>query len=195
MKILTVSDRVSTELVDDSTPAPIDKIDLILGCGDLPPEYLRTLRFRYDVPLFYILGNHDIRHDIPPDGCLNLTGRIVEHAGVNFLGFSGSRWYNGNQHQYREHQMRSQIRSLWFRLWRLKSLDVIMTHAPPRHVNDANDRCHKGFKCYNRFISRYQPQYFIHGHIHALFKRPEDRISIVGKTQVINSYGFHVFEI
>ncbi len=195
MKILTVSDRVSTELIEGAAPSPIDKIDLILGCGDLPPEYLRALRVRYDVPLFYILGNHDIRHDTPPDGCLNLTGRIVSYGGAHFLGFSGSRWYNGNQHQYREHEMRSQIRRLWFRLWRLKSLDVIMTHAPPRNIHDADDRCHKGFNCYNRFIKRYQPRYFVHGHIHALFEKPSDRVTIVGNTRVINSYGFHVLDI
>lgn len=195
MKVLTVSDTVVKELVTPTPPAPVKNIDLILGGGDLPPEYLRELRNRYDVPLFYVLGNHDIRHEIAPFGCTNITGKIFSVNGFNFLGFSGSRWYNGNQNQYREHEMRSQIRKLWFKLWRLKTIDVILTHAPPRYIHDAEDRCHKGFKCYRRFINRHEPRFFIHGHIHRLFDSPSDRISIIGKTKVINSYGYHTFEI
>ena len=91
--------------------------------------------------------------------------------------------------------MRAQIRSLWFRFWRLKKLDIIITHAPPRYIHDAEDRCHKGFRCYRRLIDRQQPDYFIHGHIHTFFDKPADRISLVGNTQVINTYGFHIIEI
>jgi Icc-related predicted phosphoesterase len=195
MKILTVSDRVASELISDNSPLPEGSIDLILGCGDLPPEYLRRLRTIHDVPLFYVLGNHDIRHELVPEGCTNITGRIVQHQGFHFLGFSGSRWYNGNPNQFREKEMRSQVRRLWFQLWRLKKLDVLITHAPPRNIHDAEDRCHKGFKCYRSFIDRYQPRFFIHGHIHAFFNQPSDRISRVGTTEVINSYGYYIFEI
>lgn len=195
MKILTVSDRVASELVSDNSPLPTGSIDLILGCGDLPPEYLRRLRARYDVPLFYVLGNHDIRHQVIPEGCTDITGRIVQYNGFHLLGFSGSRWYNGNPNQYREKEMRAQLRRLWFQLWRLKKLDVIITHAPPRYIHDAEDRCHKGFRCYRTFIDRYQPRFFIHGHIHTFFKKPSDRISLVGQTEVINSYGYYIFKI
>ncbi len=196
MKILSVSDCLSGELIAPDQTAPVANVELIVGCGDLPPEYLASLRVRYDVPLFYVLGNHDIRHQTPPPGCLNITGRIITYKGLHFLGFSGSRWYNGNQNQFREREMQAQIRRLWFRLWRLRRpLDLVVTHAPPRYIHDAEDRCHKGFKCYRRFIDRYRPRFFIHGHIHTFFDKPADRISTVGQTQVINSYGYHVFEI
>ena len=98
-------------------------------------------------------------------------------------------------HQYREREMRAQIRKLWFQLWRLKRLDVLVTHAPPRHIHDAEDRCHKGFNCYRNFIDRYKPRVLIHGHIHKFFEKPADRISVVDKTKVINSYGYYVFQI
>jgi len=195
VKILSVSDRVEPALIGDNSPLVIGSVDLILGCGDLPPEYLRRLQAKYNVPLFYILGNHDIRHQLVPHGCTNITGSIIEQGGIHFLGFSGSRWYNGNMHQYREREMRAQIRKLWFQLWRLKRLDVLVTHAPPRHIHDAEDRCHKGFNCYRNFIDRYKPRVLIHGHIHKFFEKPADRISVVDKTKVINSYGYYVFQI
>lgn len=195
MKVLSVSDIVASELVGGSSPIAPDSVDIIIGCGDLPPEYLARLKAIYDVPLFYILGNHDIRHQQEIPGCINITGRIMWSGEASFLGFSGSRWYNGNPNQYREPEMRAQIRSLWFQLWRLKKLDVLVTHAPPRHVHDAEDRCHRGFSCYREFISRYRPRFMLHGHIHQYFENPKERITVVEETEVINSYGYYIFEI
>ena len=195
VKILSVSDVVVPELIGTDGSVEPGSIELILGCGDLPPEYLARLKTLYDVPLFYILGNHDIRHELVPQGCVNITGRIVRHKGFSFLGFSGSRWYNGNPNQYREREMRAQIRKLWFPLWRLKRLDVLVTHAPPRHIHDAEDRCHRGFSCYRDFIRRYKPRFLIHGHIHRFFETPDERFTEVDGSRVMNSYGHHIFEI
>lgn len=195
MDVLSVSDVIVKELVESRDSSLMGNFDLITACGDLPPEYLCELRNKYDVPLFYVLGNHDIRHRTAPAGCINITSRIMFHEGISFLGFSGSRWYNGNQNQYREHEMRSQIRRLWFQLWRLKRLDVVITHSPPRGVHDEEDRCHRGFDCYNTLIKRHLPRFFIHGHIHRHFEKESDRLSLVGKTAVINSYGYYIFKI
>ena len=195
MKVLSVSDIVVSDLLTPNCLKQLKDIDLILACGDLPPEYLYELRNRYEVPLFYILGNHDIRHESSPAGCINISGRIVHQHGFSFLGFSGSRWYNGNPNQYREHQMRSQIRKLWVRLFFLKRLDVVITHAPPRYINDAEDRCHRGFKSFHLLLSRHTPTYFIHGHIHRSFKSESDRITLTGSTKVVNSYGHYIFTL
>jgi Icc-related predicted phosphoesterase len=195
MRVLSVSDVVVPDLAGEESPVAPGSVGLVVGCGDLPPEYLARLKAAYDVPLFFVLGNHDIRHHESPQGCTNITGTIVEFGGYFFLGFSGSRWYNGNPYQYREKEMRAQIRRLWFSLWRLNRLDVLITHAPPRHIHDAEDRCHRGFVCYRDFIKRYEPRFLVHGHIHRHFDNPQDRISSVGRTEVINSYGYHIFEI
>ena len=69
MKILSVSDIVVPELSGHFDRQPFAEVDLVLSCGDLPPEYLSTIRERLDVPLFYIKGNHDIRYGTaPPTG-------------------------------------------------------------------------------------------------------------------------------
>ncbi len=172
------------------------KIDLIISCGDLPPEYLGSLRHRFDVPLLYVLGNHDLRYaTAAPLGCDNIDRRIVNYNGYTFVGFSGSRWYNGGMNQYSEKEMTRFLGRMRFSLWRSGAPHVVVTHAPPRHIHDAEDPCHKGFKCFVKFIEKYSPAYFIHGHIHQHFQDEQDRITIVNTTRVINSYGFHVFEI
>lgn len=196
MKILTVADVVVPSLYKEFDRERITGIDLVLACGDLPPEYLSFLLHSFEVPLYYVMGNHDIRYEKkPPMGCVNIHGKIVAHDGLKILGFGGSRWYNGGPNQYHEKEMKRFIRKLWFPLWRSKGVDILITHAPPRHIHDAEDPCHRGFKSYISFINRYNPSYLIHGHIHKLFDCQEQRITNVNKTKVINTYGYHIIEI
>ena len=196
MKILTVSDRVESILYDRFDAGRFTGVNLILSCGDLPPEYLSSLAAKFNVPLYYVLGNHDIRFDSKlPDGCIDLHAKLVNFQGINILGLEGSLWYNGGPHQYTEGQMRKIVRSIRVRAWRKRRIDIIITHAPPRHIHDAEDQCHKGFEIYQWLIDHYSPSYFIHGHIHFNFNDPSQRISIVNKTKVVNSYGYYLFEI
>lgn len=197
MKILVVADTVTDRLLDYVEGKPyLSGIDLIIGCGDLPPEYLSSLRARYDVPLYYILGNHDIRYgDTPPVGCRLIDRKLIIHNGIRILGFSGSRWYNGKINQYTEREMSIHIRRMWFSLWRQKGVDLVVSHAPPRYINDEEDPCHKGFHAFRKLIKRHQPEYLIHGHIHKLFADNSERIQTLGNTRVINCYGYYTFEI
>ena len=197
MKILAVADRVARELVEPVHGGPgLTDIDLIVSCGDLPPEFLTDLRARYDLPLLYVLGNHDLRYGAsPPRGCRCIDRRLVSQNGLRVLGFSGSRWYNGNINQYTEKEMASHIRRLRLPLWLSGGVDLVVTHAPPRHIHDAEDRCHKGFRSFNDLIDRYRPACLVHGHIHTLFSDEGARITTVNTTRVINSYGYCTFEI
>lgn len=193
---MTVSDAVTAELLEPAGCKIEGNIDIIISCGDLPPEYLTALRNRYDVPLLYVLGNHDLRYTVsPPIGCRDIDRQMVVQRGLRIIGFSGSRWYNGGQNQYTEKEMARAIAKMRFSLWRQGAPDIVVTHAPPRYIHDAEDPCHKGFKCFSKFIHKYKPSYLIHGHIHRFFEDESDRTTIVNETQVINSYGFHVIEI
>ncbi|MEA3467226.1 MAG: metallophosphoesterase [Thermodesulfobacteriota bacterium] len=195
MKILSVSDRVENKLLNKAENCLPAKPDLILACGDLPPEYLTDLREIYAVPLYFIEGNHDLRyHKSPPVGCTNLHAKLITEQGLRIMGFSGSRWYNGGVNQYTESEMKKMVRSLWFQLLQHRKVDIIITHAPPRFIQDQEDPCHKGFKSFIPLIEKQKPAWFIHGHIHALFNDPAERISKVCDTKVINSYGFFFFE-
>ncbi len=195
MKILSVSDKVEQQLLTrtgSGLPAPPD---VILACGDLPPEYLSELRDIYNVPLYFVEGNHDIRHHrSPPTGCTNIHARIVTEQGLRIMGFSGCRWYNGGINQYTEPEMKKIVRSLWFKLLQSHKVDIIITHAPPRFIHDKEDPCHKGFKSFTPLIEKQKPAWFIHGHIHTLFNDSTERITLVGETKVLNSYGFFFFD-
>ena len=196
MKILIVSDIVVPELRGRFDPRPFGDVQLVLSCGDLPPEYLASIRERLARPLYYVRGNHDIRHrNSPPAGCVDIHRRRLTVAGLRIMGLEGSRWYNGGPIQYREDQMRRMIWRLMPMLWLKGGVDIIVTHAPPRHIHDAEDHCHRGFKSYLKLIRRFNPRYFIHGHIHAHFTDPAQRVTRVGHTDVINAVGFHLLEI
>jgi Icc-related predicted phosphoesterase len=196
MRILTVSDYVEPLLYDRFDAARLPTVDLVLSCGDVPPEYLSFLTAVLNVPLYYVRGNHDIRHiSKSPDGCTNLNGKINQYMGLNILGLEGSRWYNGGPFQYTENQMRNKIRRLQFKIWLKGGIDIIVTHAPPRHIFDAEDPCHRGFKSFRWLIRHYSPAYFIHGHIHRNFTNASERVSMVNNTKVINTYGYNLIEV
>ncbi len=111
------------------------------------------------------------------------------------MGLEGSRWYNGGPIQYREYQMRQMIWRMMPGLWLNGGADIVVTHAAPRHINDAEDRCHRGFECFLKLISRFEPRYFIHGHIHTHFTDLSQRETLVGNTRVINIFPFHLLEV
>jgi len=196
IKILTVSDVVESSLYPDFDGDRVKGIELILACGDLPPEYLSFLVHAVRAPLYYVLGNHDIRYDTKrPEGCIDLHGRLIDFRGLNILGLEGSMWYNGGPHQYTENEMRRVIRRLRSSLWWRGGIDLVIAHAPPRGIHDEEDVCHQGFESFRWLISKYKPRYFIHGHIHKSFNDPTERISFVDATQVINTYGHYILEI
>ncbi len=196
MKVLSVSDMVVHELYEDFNPDLVRGVELILACGDLPPEYLSFLRDRVNAPLYYVQGNHDIRYlEAPPVGCFNVDKRLVRVGGYRLLGLSGSRWYNGGVNQYHESEMKWILRRLWLQLRLAGGVDIIISHAPPRHVGDREDRCHKGFVCYRRLIRKYRPRWFIHGHIHARFSGESRRIIRFNTTKVLNTCGYVLFEL
>lgn len=196
MKILSVSDTVIQSLYKEFDKNLFHGIDLVLACGDLPPEYLSFLFHSLNVPLYYVRGNHDIRYDLkPPMGCTDIHGKIVRFRHLKIMGFGGSRWYNGGMNQYTEAQMKKFIRKMRLSIWWSRGVDIVITHAPPRYIHDADDLCHRGFRSFISVIQKYRPDYFIHGHIHHHFTIPQERITTINKTKVINTYGYNIIEI
>ncbi|MFH1985585.1 MAG: metallophosphoesterase [Pseudomonadota bacterium] len=196
MKILAVSDTVTPALTSPTGPGSTPAVDMVISCGDLPPEYLSTLVAIWQVPLYYVRGNHDIRYeDTTPTGCTDIHLRLIRFRAMNILGIEGSRWYNGGPYQYTEAEMRWRLFSLRPSIWWGRGVDIVVAHAPPRFIHDAEDPCHRGFRTYRRLIDRYRPSYFLHGHIHRQFESAEARVTRIGDTQVINCYGHTIIDI
>ena len=194
MRILAVSDVEAKYLYDYYTPGKLDGFDMILSCGDLRREYLEFLVTLANCPLVYVHGNHDERfEEAPPEGCICADDRIVEVKGVRILGLGGSYRYRSGSCMYTEKQMRRRIRRLRFKLRKHKGFDILLTHAPARHINDFDSLSHRGFECFGELLELYHPKYFVHGHIHMSYGVNIPQITAHGDTTIINAYEYCVF--
>lgn len=195
MKILAISDEETLALWDYYRPGMLDGYDMILACGDLKAEYLSFLVTMANIPVFYVHGNHDGKYlEEPPEGCDCIEDQIVEYKGVRILGLGGCRWYHPGPFQYTEWQMRKRIFKLWFQLWKHKGVDIVITHAPPQGVGDADDRAHTGFRAFLPFLDKYKPKYLLHGHVHMNYGANSKREQAYGETTVINVSGRYTLE-
>ena len=167
MRILAVSDEESSLYYEHYVPGRLDGFDLILSCGDLHREYLEFLGTLAHCPVVYVRGNHDDHlEDVPPEGCICAEDQIVVCQGLRILGLGGSLRYRPGGNMYTEEQMRRRIARLRLQLWRHQGFDILLTHAPARHINDLESLPHQGFQCFVDLLDRYRPRYFIHGHVH-----------------------------
>ena len=196
MKILIVSDEECPALWDYYLPGRLAEYDLILSCGDLKAKYLSFLVTMARCPLLYVHGNHDTDYvKDPPLGCDCLDDQIVTFNGIRILGLGGCRQYHPGAHQYTEKQMRRRIRRLRFMLWRTKGVDIVVTHAPPEGLGDAEDPAHKGFAALRELLDKYHPQYLLHGHVHLRYGHDQTRVREYEGTQIINTSERYVLEI
>ena len=196
MKLLLLSDKESPFLWDYYQPGRLKEYDLILSCGDLKAEYLSFLVTMGRAPLLYVHGNHDTRYrSAPPEGCESIEDKLYIHNGLRILGLGGSPHYSGGPHQYTEQQMGRRIRRLHWKIRRAGGVDIIIAHAAPTGVECGDDYAHRGFDCFRELIDRYQPKYFIHGHVHMNYGRQIERQITIGSTTIINAYERYEGEI
>jgi len=207
VKILTLSDDISQLVYSLRIAERFGDIDVVLSCGDLPFDYLEYVVTMLGKELYYVYGNH-AQHDVMamdggirthPQGCVNIHHKIINHGGLLIAGLEGSMRYKEGEHQYTERQMRYLVGTMAPRLrwnaWRYgRALDVLITHAPPRGIHDAQDLPHQGFRTFLSFMDRYKPRYLIHGHTH-LLRRDSERVTRYGDTIVLNTYGHQVLAI
>jgi len=194
LKVLALADFESPALYERFNHTPYKGVEAVISCGDVLPELLEYLVDVLNVPVFYVLGNHDERYlKEPPKGCENIDGKIITFGGMRILGLGGSQRYSDGVLQYTEKEMSWRIRKLYFKL--RKGVDIIVTHAPPYGIHEGNDYAHRGFKVFLDLINKYQPLYFLHGHTHMNYNFRSSRISQIGRTKIINCSGFVVLDL
>lgn len=135
VRVLAVSDTADRALYEHFNKERWmkERIELIVSCGDLKPSYLDYLVSQFNVPCFYVRGNHDTTYgEDPPGGCVDIHDRVEVFRGVKFFGLQGSHWYNGGPLQYTEGQMARH--AFWARLtlWQSGGADVFVAHSAPR---------------------------------------------------------------
>ena len=194
MRILAVSDELEPQLLDERTVAAQGRVDLVIGCGDLPADYLDAIATAYGAPLVFVRGNHD-----PPGrqgeypAAAEIDGRVVKESGLLVAGLEGSIRYSDGPHQYTERQMQAKVRALRLRL-RLRHPDILITHGPPAGVNEGTDPAHKGLRAIRRAIEWMRPRLLLHGHVHP-YGREIAREAQLGETRVINVVGHRLIQL
>ena len=187
MKILVLADQESPAFYEHYVPGRLAEYDLIISCGDLNAKYLSFIVTMATVPVLYVHGNHDTGYSrMPPEGCDCIDDEIIVYNGLRILGLGGCKKYHDGPHQYSEREMRKRIRKLWWKLWRHKGVDIVVTHAPPAGVGDSDDPAHRGFEAFLPLMDKYKPKYLLHGHVHLNYGMDQTRVRHYGQTQVIN---------
>lgn len=195
MKILAVSDETAKSLYEFYTPGKLDAYDLILSCGDLRPEYLEFLVTMARCPLLYVHGNHDEGRRREPEGCVCIEDMLYVYRGARIVGLGGSYRYREGKYMFTERQMRRRIARLYYKIRRAGGVDIVVTHAPPRHLGDQEDLAHRGFSCFAWLIDRFHPKYLVHGHVHRNYGYNIPRRIDRDDTVILNACGYTVFEI
>ena len=207
VRILAICDEVDPRLYGPGIVERRGQVDLILSCGDLPPYYLDYVGSMVNAPIYGVHGNHDgefVRGREDGEGAADwgmeeLHGRVVHEQGLLIGGLDGSLRYKAGPYQYSEAGMWAQIAGmlpqlLMNRLRHGRFLDILVTHAPPRHIHDEADRPHWGFEAYRWFLRTFRPRYHLHGHIHIYDKRTVTRTRF-HETDVLNVYPYRELSV
>ena len=215
MKLLCVSDQIDPYVYNSAAKERFGDVDAVLSAGDLPDEYLDFISGALNKPVFFVFGNHNLKsflhyHGLPLKGEFRMENEFPA-TGATYIGFkclkadkmliagaSGCIRYNNGPCQYTERQMAFKLLRLVPRLILNKLrygryLDVFITHAAPLGIHDKADPCHKGFKCFLKFMHVFKPKYLLHGHIH-LYDLQAERVTQFESTTVINVYSRYVIE-
>lgn len=206
VRILAVSDQIVDRIYTLAPNGHFRDVDLILGCGDLPYNYLEYIVTVLNKPLYYVPGNHDPEFN-PRDlrskaeGGINLDLKTVCHQEYLIGGFGGSVRYrpNGtNQYTQMEASQRAfqMMPSLFGNFVRYgRALDILITHSPPFGIHDDTDLAHNGLKALNWLIGTVKPRYLLHGHTHFYRKNISDSETTINGTTIINVYPYKVIDI
>jgi uncharacterized protein len=209
VKVLSLSDEIDALIYSPRVGVLFRDVDIVIGCGDLPSDYLDYVVCHINRPLFYVEGNH-----VPVDnqgkalvgthvhGGFDLHRKVKSYPlpGKRLLmaGVAGSLDYHGGPYHYSQKMMWLYVFLLlpglfYNRLRYGRYLDLFITHAPPWGIHDQHDLPHRGIKAFHWFDRIVQPRYHLHGHIH--YYRPDTVIETqMGRTTILNTYRYHKIE-
>lgn len=192
-KILAISDNgILKKFSVGQLQENFGDVDFILSAGDVGNDYLDYLFTALNKELIYVNGNHVYNKYHNIEFCTNIDAKVIKFKGLKIFGLDGSRVYSFKEHQYTEIQMGFRILKNIFGFLG-KKVDIVISHASPRHIHDEEDHVHKGFRVFNYFIKICKPSLWLHGHNH-LSSHHEIQETYVGETRILNVYGYKVIE-
>ena len=217
LKILCISDHIDPLVYSERIKTRFKDIDIILGAGDLPINYYEYIISCLNKPLYFVFGNHNLKKmaefkgglhpsfsggydQAPSYGSTYIGGKVIRDRKNDLIivGMGGSKRYSHQPNQFTEFGMVLRIlpavpKMIWYRIFRGRFCDILLTHTPPRGIHDREDLCHKGFKVFRLFLRLFSPRYMVHGHIH-LYDNNEQRKSLFDRTEIYNAYDHIILE-
>jgi Icc-related predicted phosphoesterase len=184
VRVLALADKRPP--LDPALMAEQLRAEAVICLGDLDRAWIEPLT-HLRIPRVGVHGNHD------PPGLLrevevdDLHGRRTALGGLTIAGFEGCvRYGKGGPHHYTQRQASKLAR-------KLPGADVLISHCPPRGINDdPDDPAHVGFEGLLEWVERHQPRHILHGHTHPIAGRT---MSEFGGTRVHWIQGAKVLQL
>lgn len=204
--ILAVTDEADPRIHSETLRQRMGHVAFVVSCGDLPVSYLEFISDALHRPVYHVHGNHENRcgegRTCVPGGAIDISGKVITDpaTGLILAGIPGCLKYEEKQAgQYSERQIslmacKMAPRLKYNQLRHGRALDLLVTHAPPRDVNDRPDPAHRGFESLRDFLTRWTPPYHLHGHVH-LYDRSQPSQQRFHETEVINVFPYKLLEI
>lgn len=172
--------------------------DVFVHAGDLmttgyPDDWKEQLEWLAALPhkkKLYIPGNHDFHIQVYPGPAL----QELRKAGVTVIGLPGNDRFayhileNGmmllglpfvkNLPRWAFNQEESEVEDY---LNRMPGCAIVVSHSPIYKILDGDGTFHAGMRCYRKYLEKYNPRYWIHGHIHEAYGHER-----IGNTDVYN---------
>ena len=199
IRLLAASDEPDPALEHEVNRVALGPLDGVIGCGDLEPHWLSFLADAFHAPLRYVRGNHDegaawahTRRTLLPEPMRD--GVVVDEGGLRLIGFSGSPVYNKGGMQVSGMGMWLRVVRAANRAQRARPV-IVVTHAPPRGVNDDADLAHQGFQAFRWLVDRVDPPLWLHGHTALVRRGIDDRSAMHNGTLFYNCTGATLIEL
>ena len=215
MKILCVADTIAPLVYSSHIKERFGDVDMVIGAGDLPMEYLEFIASSLNKPVLFVFGNHNLKRlnhfrkgqssmfenqlesGLVPEsfGSTHIDNTVMHIKGLLIGGLGGSIRYNNGENQFSELQMYFKVfrmipRMLWNRIIHGRYIDILVAHSAPFGINDKDDPCHRGFKTFLWFMGTFKPRFLLHGHIH-LYDQNAIRETSFNGTRIINVYDYY----
>ncbi|WP_308161656.1 metallophosphoesterase family protein [Mycolicibacterium goodii] len=158
-------------------------LDAVITAGDLSQSALAGID-TLAAPSMGVYGNHCDGTYLATLGVIDLHLNRVEFQGISFVGLQRCVRYKDGSDDilYTQDQYRTLVDSL-------PPADVLVTHCPPRGINDHADTAHVGIDALRDWMTATAPAMIIHGHTY-----PQHPITEHHGIRIEYVYGAHVIE-
>jgi hypothetical protein len=168
LRLLAASDEMDPALETLANRETLEPVDLVVGCGDLAPDWLGFLADAFRAPLLYVRGNHDRRGPWPAPPGIPAPSTGWDDRLVHGLPILALPWPGRDREPARREEGAAWGQVLRHAMPRLPWADgglIIVSHVPPRGAGDSpGDGYHLGFAAYRFVLRRLQPVLWLHGH-------------------------------